>query len=183
MNFFNFSCHTLFIHIQSFFQQFHRRLLKVNHFIPFSALDSLYQFHPHFFIRNKRSLLVLVISQIAKMNQISQNIVPAIKIVHIILECTDINFYRITCQHFYNSCFQSVKVHIDQWDNCLIRPRLRPIASELIFQHHTDNRFRIIDLIIFQQISVIPSLNLLKVSMIFPAKLLHFTLSKTNMRC
>ena len=62
------------------------------------------------------------------MNQISENIIFTGKIDHIILKTGDINFNRRSRKHSDNSSFQSVKIHIDERDNRVIRACAGPVA-------------------------------------------------------
>ena len=63
---------------------------------------------------------VLIISQISQMNQVRKHIIPICKTYRVILKGCHIHFYGCTRQHLDNCRFQAIKIHVDQWHNCLI---------------------------------------------------------------
>ena len=114
------------------------------------------------------------------MNQISENIIFTGKIDHIILKTGDINFNRRSRKHSDNSSFQSVKIHIDERDNRVIRACAGPVALIFIPAKDFDNSFWIINLTVLQQITIIPPFDLLKIPMILITKRFYFFFCKTN---
>ena len=124
----------------------------------------------------------LVKRQISQMDQIGQHIIPVRKAHRVVLESSRIHRNRRSGQHLNDRLPQSVKIHVDQRHHNLICSCLRPVALENIPQHNAHNRFRIIDLLTAEQITVIPPLHLCEIFAIFFTKFLYFRLRKSNVR-
>ena len=67
------------------------------------------------------------------MNHISKHIILAVNIYSIIFESCSINLHICTRKHFNNSCFQTIKVHIDKRYNRFIIPAFDFIKILMIF--------------------------------------------------
>ena len=105
------------IHFPGGFQQFFRFLLEFDQFIPFISFGCGTKFLTDFFIRNVSSLGSLVVGKVTQVDQQSQYIIFVCEADHIILKFIDIYFYRGTGQHFYDGCPQTIKIHVDQWQD------------------------------------------------------------------
>ena len=183
MDFLNLSGYCIAIHIQCRIQQLLRLLLKQQHLIPMLAFHRKCQFLPDFLIRNERCFSVLVISQVAKMDHICQNIIFALDINGIVLEGSRVYFNFPTGKHFNDCRFQPIIVHVDKGNDCFIGSRFRPVALKLSLQHNADNSSGIINLVIPQQVTIVPLFYLVKVFVVLLAKILNFFFRKANERC
>ena len=114
------------------------------------------------------------------MDQIRKHIIFALYIHRIIFESSCIYFNRSTGKYFNYSVFQTIIIHIDKRNNCFIRSSLRPVTSKPAPHTNTYYCFRIIYLIVLQQITIIPIFYFLKISVISFAKILHFSFCKSN---
>ena len=180
MNFFDFSSNCFGIQIKRRIEKLLRGHLKSNHFIPFFPPGCGSQFLTKFLIWNKCRLRILIITKITQMNQISEDIILAGKIDHIILKTGNINFNRRSGKHSDNSSFQSVKIHIDERNYRIVRTSAGPVTLIFVPTKDFNNSFGIINLTVLQQIAIIPPFDLFKIPMILGTKCFHFFFCKTN---
>ena len=154
--------------------------MEHKHFIPWLTFYSISQFLTDFFIGNKSNFFCLIISKISQMDHISQYIILTLNINSVIFECCCINFDRWAGKHFNDCCFQAIIIHVDKRHNRFIRGCFRPVTLIFSFQHYADNSSGIINLVIFQQISIIPFLYLIKILMVLIWQLLYFSFRKSD---
>ena len=102
-------------------------LLFLSQLIPFISLHRCGKLLPDFFIRYKCAPGPLIISQIAKMNQIRQDILFISKADYVILKGPDIHLHGCSCKHLDNRCFQSVKIPVNERHNPLTSASVKPI--------------------------------------------------------
>ena len=116
------------------------------------------------------------------MNQIGKHIIFVINTDNVVLERSDIYFNTRARQHFDHCCFQTIKIHIDERHNSIIRGSARPIALKFSIRHQADHCIRIVHMIISQLVTVIPALHLFKIPMILVTQAFYLFLCKTNIR-
>ena len=124
--------------------------------------------------------MFLIISQISQMNQISNNIVLICKTGCIILERSHINENSIARKHFNNRTFKTIKIQIDKRNYCLIRRCSRPVALKIAFKHQINNCIRIINMILSDLITIIPTLYFFKILFILCTQIMNFVFCKAN---
>ena len=117
------------------------------------------------------------------MDHICQNIIFALDINGIVLEGSRVYFNFPTGKHFNDCRFQPIIVHVDKGNDCFIGSRFRPVALKLSLQHNADNSSGIINLVIPQQVTIVPLFYLVKVFVVLLAKILNFFFRKANERC
>ena len=116
------------------------------------------------------------------MNHVSEHIIFVLYIDCIILKGCCIYFYCNAGKHFNDCRFQPIIIHVDQWHYRIIGSCFRPVTFKFSTLHHRNNCSWIINLITFQQITIVPFFYFIKILMIFFCKPSDFFFRKSYIR-
>ena len=124
-----------------------------------------------------------MVRKVAKMNKCGYHIIFIFEGGHIILKGFGVYHNTVTGHHGNNRGSKTVKIHVNEWLYRFIGSGIRPIACKFPSFHNTYYRLGIIDLVIGEQVAVIPAFYGSIVDIIAFAQALNLIVGKTDIWC